>query len=328
MFQFRDFADANNLILIAPTFSRWYQPWQGRYPIGYMPPTWVVAGSQEDRAMLDEYYQRKWGIPYPWDFSENLYWFVDLVTPYSQYRTDLALNYIFDLFREQFPDLSDRFMLYGHSGGGQFTARYMLTHPERLSKVALSSAGSLLFPLFDRNFPVGMNCAHIIEEGYGTAGRPPGYAADLMALREEDWLLKIAKLHRIPTIVTVGSKENGPNDDTDAMRNWQGKNTLEKTRNFALAMNSASAAARLRLIGGGGARRGSTLGSSGFASLSPATGIGRLWPDDAYYEPLYLEFDETHADNLSCTVDWLSRFWADYPHKVPYYTNDLGWHYV
>lgn len=49
-----------------------------------------------------------------------------------------------------------RFSLHGHSAGGQFAARYLLSHPERLREVILSAPSSYPFPDPQVPWPNGM----------------------------------------------------------------------------------------------------------------------------------------------------------------------------
>lgn len=41
---------------------------------------------------------------------------------------------------------SSQFYLYGHSAGGQFVARYVVTHPDRVIKAVVSAAGRYSYP--------------------------------------------------------------------------------------------------------------------------------------------------------------------------------------
>lgn len=69
---------------------------------------------------------------------------------------DVFVNAIVDATREQFPELPEKFLLYGHSAGGQFVSRYLVTHPERIEAAVISSAGSFAFPDPDAPWANGM----------------------------------------------------------------------------------------------------------------------------------------------------------------------------
>lgn len=53
-------------------------------------------------------------------------------------------------------DFNGRFTLHGHSAGGQFAARYLVTHPERLDEVVLSAPSTYPFPNPAVAWPNGM----------------------------------------------------------------------------------------------------------------------------------------------------------------------------
>lgn len=49
-------------------------------------------------------------------------------------------------YRSQTRSDSSQFYLYGHSAGGQFVARYVVTHPQRVIKAVISAAGRYSYP--------------------------------------------------------------------------------------------------------------------------------------------------------------------------------------
>jgi pimeloyl-ACP methyl ester carboxylesterase len=69
---------------------------------------------------------------------------------------DEFLDEIIERFRGRLAEWDGRFLLYGHSAGGQFANRYLVRHPERLKKVVLSAPGRYAFPDPDAPWPYGM----------------------------------------------------------------------------------------------------------------------------------------------------------------------------
>lgn len=62
------------------------------------------------------------------------------------------------------PVTEDRFFLYGHSAGGQFAARYLVRHPQRLLGVVLSAPGRYPFPDPEAEWGYGMARSHRVIE--------------------------------------------------------------------------------------------------------------------------------------------------------------------
>jgi len=74
-----------------------------------------------------------------------------LLNPSNFYRADQEIiqlmNAFFDIFpNNHVPGRRRRFSLFGHSGGGQFANRFLMVHPERLKRVAISGSGSFMLP--------------------------------------------------------------------------------------------------------------------------------------------------------------------------------------
>lgn len=65
------------------------------------------------------------------------------------FRTDPDgfLNRIVDAYQHAHPEVFGRkLLLYGHSAGAQFLARYLAKHPDRVQAMVLSSSGTYVFP--------------------------------------------------------------------------------------------------------------------------------------------------------------------------------------
>ena len=72
-------------------------------------------------------------------------------------------------YREAFGSADERFYLYGHSAGGQFTGRFLVTHPESLKAAVITSAATYPQPNPDVAWPFGMGELHTdIEWDPGT----------------------------------------------------------------------------------------------------------------------------------------------------------------
>ncbi len=60
---------------------------------------------------------------------------------------DGFVNAILDGYQHKHPEIfSRKALFYGHSAGGQFLSRYLVTHPERVAAMVISSAGTYPFP--------------------------------------------------------------------------------------------------------------------------------------------------------------------------------------
>lgn len=97
------------------------------------------------------------------------------------------------------PEFDGRFYLYGHSAGGQFACRYVVTHPERVRAVVLSAPGRYAFPTKDAPWPYGMGrMKRDLRWGGGTPAQAVDYTPD-----PRGWERAAA----LPIAVVVGSKD-------------------------------------------------------------------------------------------------------------------------
>jgi pimeloyl-ACP methyl ester carboxylesterase len=62
---------------------------------------------------------------------------------------------IVDGYRRHFPSYDGRLFLFGHSAGGQFANRFLVTHPDRVIAAALSSSGTYAYPDDSVEWPFG-----------------------------------------------------------------------------------------------------------------------------------------------------------------------------
>jgi poly(3-hydroxybutyrate) depolymerase len=68
---------------------------------------------------------------------------------------DKFVNKLVEHYRERTASNSEQFYLYGHSAGDQFINRYTVSHPGRIIKAVISSAGRYSYPTKKYNWPHG-----------------------------------------------------------------------------------------------------------------------------------------------------------------------------
>ena len=71
-------------------------------------------------------------------------------------RADLALMALIDSVLSSHDLPVGKLHLFGHSGGAQFVHRFVMAHPERIARYAVSAAGWYTFPDESRDFPYGL----------------------------------------------------------------------------------------------------------------------------------------------------------------------------
>lgn len=71
-------------------------------------------------------------------------------------RADLALNEIVRCVGNLHPESAERVHLFGHAGGGQFVHRYVMAHPDRVQRYAVSAVGAYTLPDPRLDFPFGV----------------------------------------------------------------------------------------------------------------------------------------------------------------------------
>lgn len=201
IYQFKQLADRENLVLVAPAFDSILN-WE---PI--RPDDFDEHGNFKDRRIIKNRYL--------WDF-------VGLLNHWNGARSDQKLIEIFNFFNKKLMQ-RDNFHLYGHSGGGQFVARFALFYPELPGKVAVSSAGTFAFPRHDVDYPYGLKMDNLKSE-YPVVTDFNDIALDVNQLDE-----KLAAMLNLNLALAVGERETELDDSPQA---WQGHNTLEKTLNF------------------------------------------------------------------------------------------------
>lgn len=68
---------------------------------------------------------------------------------------DTFVNKIVNRYSEKTSSGSNQFYLYGHSAGGQFVNRYVVTHPKKIIRAVISAAGRYSYPDTSNEWPYG-----------------------------------------------------------------------------------------------------------------------------------------------------------------------------
>ena len=63
-------------------------------------------------------------------------------------------------YQQEFGSANEPFFLYGHSAGGQFTGRFLVTHPESVKKAVITSAATYPQPNTEVTWSFGMGELH------------------------------------------------------------------------------------------------------------------------------------------------------------------------
>jgi hypothetical protein len=201
--QFESTADRENLVIIAPAFT----PVLNRTP------------NRKKDIKDDKFVDPK--------IVKALRSFMMMLNKFNDDRADLKLIEIFDYFNRKLMK-RDKFYLDGHSGGGQFVARFVLFHPELIEKAAICSAGSFVFPNRDKDYPYGLKLDDL-EKTFG-----PQIKADDLKLNDDQIDRKLDRMLDLKIYIIVGEQENKQANKHEF--DWQGKSTLEKAKNFYAAM--------------------------------------------------------------------------------------------
>jgi len=133
----------------------------------------------------------------------------------ARLRSDLRFNDILDLLKKEHPFINTKqFCMYGFSGGAQFTMRYTLLYPYRVTKAVVVSPGSYLFPDSTQEFPRGIK--------YSVGYPRPNYSAFI----KKDILF------------CIGKKDTGALGGIKSFENYdfQGKNRYVRHMRFKSAV--------------------------------------------------------------------------------------------
>ncbi len=138
---------------------------------------------------------------------------------------DVFVNSLIDLYSKDTASKSRQFYLYGHSAGGQFANRYVVTHPNRIIKVVISAAGRYSFPTKSINWPYGAGDLTKAVEWHSPKR--------INKVNVSKKLLKYAQAVSKVTVV-IGSKDISPQPKRPG---HVGKNRIDFANSWVKAMN-------------------------------------------------------------------------------------------
>lgn len=148
----------------------------------------------------------------------------------TETRADEALFALLADLTERNGIATDKFLLFGFSGGAQMAHRLMMLHPKRIDRLCVASAGWYLLPDVDLAYP------------YGFGDGCPA------AARGNDFL-------DVPTTVIVGDRDIRIDEavcQDSAIVSRQGKNRLQRARAWVQLLADRSLASgrqpRARLV--------------------------------------------------------------------------------
>jgi len=118
------------------------------------------------------------------------------------------------------------FYLYGHSAGGQFAARYLVTHPDTIKKAVISSAATYPQPTTAVAWPFGMGELHTDIEWDTDTINSVHIVPD-----QQKWL----SATQIPLTVIVGLNDTSELPE-DLIPGQKGKNRFTIARNWVQDM--------------------------------------------------------------------------------------------
>jgi pimeloyl-ACP methyl ester carboxylesterase len=143
---------------------------------------------------------------------------------------DVFVIEIVNHYQRLFDATNARFYLYGHSAGGQFVARFIVKHPERIKRAVISAAATYPQPTPDIAWPHGMGELHtIIRWGDSESETTVEFNPD-----PAGWLAAAT----LPVTVVVGLNDLEPQPERVGQ---QGHTRVAIARNWVNAMNAYAA---------------------------------------------------------------------------------------
>lgn len=150
--------------------------------------------------------------------------------------------------QQAFGSANEQFYLYGHSAGGQFTGRFLVTHPESVKKAVITAAATYPQPSTEVDWPFGMGELHTDIEWDSDTIRRVDIVPD-----KQKWLAAT----QIPLTVIVGLNDTAILPST-LIPGQKGKNRYVIARNWVQDMaafaeaNGLESRFKLELIPGQG----------------------------------------------------------------------------
>lgn len=128
--------------------------------------------------------------------------------------------------QETFGSADEPFYLYGHSAGGQFTARFLVTHPEAVKRAVITAAATYPQPDPEIAWPFGMGELHTEVEWDSATINQVDIVPD-----EEKWLAAT----QVPLTVIVGLEDTAELPAA-LIPGQRGKNRFTIARNWVQDM--------------------------------------------------------------------------------------------
>jgi pimeloyl-ACP methyl ester carboxylesterase len=133
-------------------------------------------------------------------------------------RADLRLLELVDEVAQEFRIDSDRFDLFGFSGGGQFAHRFLYFHPDRIRSLVVGAPGTVTLPSNDVQWPAGLGGIDQLDQTK----------------------LDLAAIQAARTMFVVGSEDTELEGlNRSRIANLSGPNRLERARTLHQAWDSA-----------------------------------------------------------------------------------------
>jgi len=136
-------------------------------------------------------------------------------------RADIPLIRILNEVEENFGINTQKIDLFGFSGGAQFSHRFSLLHPQRVSRLGIASAGWYTWPDNRQAYPMG--------------------TANTLGLQNAE--IDLEGMLQIPTCIFVGERDTKRSrslNTSPQLDKTQGENRLQRAKNWANAMQQAA----------------------------------------------------------------------------------------
>jgi hypothetical protein len=152
-----------------------------------------------------------------------------------KYGADEFLNQIIDSYVDILKDYDGKFVLIGHSAGGQFVSRYIAKHPERIIHASIIAAGSYMYLDKEVEYPFGL------KRCYGYIRWNDGEKKIVDISLEEESLRKMVSLS---IRVVVGEKDVYEYEETEGQmgvtRISRGMGWVNSVRGYAKSIGENS----------------------------------------------------------------------------------------
>ncbi len=135
-----------------------------------------------------------------------------------------------DSYQMQFGATDPRFYIHGHSAGGQYTARFIVTHPRRIKGAVITAAATYPQPNPDISWPYGLGELHTKLQWHSPDAETP---IDVVP-NPDDWLTATT----LPVTVIVGMNDLEWQPDRTGQK---GNNRVVIARNWVQDMNNFAA---------------------------------------------------------------------------------------